>query len=255
MQICSSVSERLKLEEEERIKSEAEKAERLKVEGARLAVETARLQSERDEEIPFHTQRKNALQIAHADTSAEIEWERYIECIPRPNPLFDSDLNGYLLTLQERAQKVLDETLKTCQDNELVRTSGHETLQPHITLSSHNKLYLASTNMPTKRTAMHLQNPISCPMGDLDSERGSGAYFAAVTFRLCGNSGAATRVCRGNPLALHGHDRQQHGAHPAARGRVFIAEPAGFADSTERACALPGGRVQGMCTSVHNTHT
>ena len=49
------------------------------------------------------------------------QWERYIECVPRPSPLFDSDLNGYVLTLQERAQKVLDDTLNTCQDNELVR--------------------------------------------------------------------------------------------------------------------------------------
>uniref|UniRef100_A0A6T7W6T2 IC97/Casc1 N-terminal domain-containing protein n=1 Tax=Pyramimonas obovata TaxID=1411642 RepID=A0A6T7W6T2_9CHLO len=113
-------AERLKLEEEERIKAEAEKAERLKVEGARLAVEAARLQSERDEEIPLHSQRKNALQVAHAATSDQIEWDRYIDCVPRPNPLFDSDLNGYLLTLQERAQKVLDDTLGICQDNELI---------------------------------------------------------------------------------------------------------------------------------------
>jgi hypothetical protein len=44
-----------------------------------------------------------------------------VKCVPRPDPLFDSALNGYLLTTHEKAQKVLHDTLATCQDNELVR--------------------------------------------------------------------------------------------------------------------------------------
>jgi len=112
--------ERLRLEEEERKQQEAEKAARQKEEGARLALEADALKEERNSLASFMGGRTIALKKIHSTIKHDVEWLRYISCTPLPDPKLESQLNGYLNTLEENSVTALENALTFCQDNELV---------------------------------------------------------------------------------------------------------------------------------------
>jgi cancer susceptibility candidate protein 1 len=127
-------AERLAREEEERIAAELEakrlEEERIAAEKAykerqeeltRLrSEELARLRTEQDDSSQGLAQFTRRLSEVEAQSQANGEWKRYVNCTRMPNPLSETELNTFVAEWVEDGVFDLEETLSTCIETETV---------------------------------------------------------------------------------------------------------------------------------------
>lgn len=127
-------AERIAREEEERIAAELEKKrleeERIAAEKAHLArqqelsklrsEELIRLRAEQDDSQQGLAQFTRRLTEVEAQSQANMEWKRYVNCSRMPNPLSETELNTFVSEWTTDGVLELEETLSTCIETETV---------------------------------------------------------------------------------------------------------------------------------------
>eukprot|EP00946_MAST-07B_sp_MAST-7B-sp1_P005369 g5369.t1 len=106
--------------EEERIAAAAAHKARQEFLTGQRAAELARLRSEQDESVQELTEFTTRLANVEAETNADMDWVRYVECSRMPNPYNEAELNTFMDEWLSDDVLDLKKNLATCMELEVV---------------------------------------------------------------------------------------------------------------------------------------